>query len=1245
MATFSATLHQRVASPVTPAHSPQHSHHSLHSTSSTRSYTPIHSLSLHEYRRQQAEPTTPEPPGGRRLKRKTAATRLNAAEREPLLPQVHPPPLVPSPPSTSHSEPNWRDPKSSFANVHVSSFRSLPALQQRPSLGLRDIAKLNASAADLPDLPHTGAPQAPALPRDFGLGSRKRLPRPKNIEIRQPLVASPIRSDPSSLDLLSTAGLASTSTFTLSKFPFPDPPGPQPGAQANPPLNVWPRESNPELTPSLLDTPPATPAVLHFRGTSFDVVNPHNSLYDSHLETPADLEGEPNDYFNRTSLDNLLPADMDNLLDRGDGAERPQRPLFDDLRSAHASIAKTRFQSPKQTPTHDHAEAMLSSVLPSTASSQKLDRRTSIMDRARGVFRKNYAKPVEVQDEGMKSIPYEATYENAIPGSGAYYSSAPTMNDQHNTEDARPSVESWETVPASDSDMTLPVRHEDQASMYADSEYFSNSQFFGPLNSRRSVPFGVQNQITDYSGEVSYVFADTPQHSAKPSTDSQIVRSLSKTIDYTLGNIYDQYGGVDQTQATFSTEDPDTDEDDDASTIRVPSLRSIVPSSPRENRNSGLEKFDFGLDDRHSDNAESPTSSPVTPKDGDFPKVLGLMRASAGIPPNSPPPLAPPERSALRPAYTPVSDDYSNRASSYEDTRKLLGISSNVESPNVNRMSVITEGSRLSEGGKLPQSPLQEFIERCDSQRGTPDLGQANEKLADSQRGSWTTASTDAVTGPQVSEKENVAPRIPPMWMRASSPGPTSARNESPASMATDASATDWETLAQTTTAGGHSRENSEGQTLRRQAAFEDLSPIRRKNTNPWRNRVNTDGSSPVVGSATETRNIPRFPRDSELSFLPHSRNGKQSLSLNSSAGPSQASDSYACQLSPEQMTNYLAFGPSEDILEEHELSQLPKKSQAREFAHSSSFARAKSQVISSDRFSMANVTGTPMGTGVRDAGSSIVGDSSSPASNIQAQQEVFPSSPPAVSTPARESLLTRSNNRMIYSPTTGGMNNAGANYRTPSTHISSPLARGSIVSSQSSRIPTINSYGRKIDELRAASSTRAERHQRMRAASLGSSSRTTTPRAQGPMTIQRASVRGQRYPFAFELKHRDSMTMSSERSEFANIVRPDSTRTMEPLYRYSPHLNQLPRPDSSDMTEKVQKKTQLSWAIFAMCAWFPPTAILLFLGVLDGLMFHMSHREVEHVGQFQKKCALVAFILEIVALVVVLVLWLVHVI
>lgn len=53
-------------------------------------------------------------------------------------------------------------------------------------------------------------------------------------------------------------------------------------------------------------TPPATPAVIHYRGASFDLVNPHNSLVLDNIVTPS-REFDSSEYLPlRSSEDSLF---------------------------------------------------------------------------------------------------------------------------------------------------------------------------------------------------------------------------------------------------------------------------------------------------------------------------------------------------------------------------------------------------------------------------------------------------------------------------------------------------------------------------------------------------------------------------------------------------------------------------------------------------------------------------------------------------------------------------------------------------------------------------------------------------------------------------------------------------------------------------------------------------------------------------------------------------------------------------
>ncbi|CAK3755153.1 Hypothetical predicted protein [Lecanosticta acicola] len=121
-----------------------------------------------------------------------------------------------------------------------------------------------------------------------------------------------------------------TSTFSLSKFEFPAPPG----------------HDNWGVATDNLNSPksPYSPATLHLHGTSFDLVNPHDSLLVGvhQLETPAEIDGLLDDYFDQGVEDDIMES-------KQRAGERPQEPsrvdsngsrrkLYEDADSARRNI-------------------------------------------------------------------------------------------------------------------------------------------------------------------------------------------------------------------------------------------------------------------------------------------------------------------------------------------------------------------------------------------------------------------------------------------------------------------------------------------------------------------------------------------------------------------------------------------------------------------------------------------------------------------------------------------------------------------------------------------------------------------------------------------------------------------------------------------------------------------------------------------------------------------------------------------
>ena len=96
-------------------------------------------------------------------------------------------------------------------------------------------------------------------------------------------------------------------------------------------------------------TPPTSPATLHYRGASFDVVNPHESLLlgVNDLETPAEIDGLLDEYFDNRHSSRAMPynyvtgemsSSQQSLHTTSSGGR--QRVLYDDPDSARRTIMR-----------------------------------------------------------------------------------------------------------------------------------------------------------------------------------------------------------------------------------------------------------------------------------------------------------------------------------------------------------------------------------------------------------------------------------------------------------------------------------------------------------------------------------------------------------------------------------------------------------------------------------------------------------------------------------------------------------------------------------------------------------------------------------------------------------------------------------------------------------------------------------------------------------------------------------------
>ncbi|RAR02137.1 hypothetical protein DDE82_006013 [Stemphylium lycopersici] len=317
---------------MTPVHSP---HHSV--TSSISSRTPIHTLTIHEYRKQQHTPTLSRKgtPPGKTLRRKPAASALNDIERANSVP-----------PS------NWSDSGPSLRPLHFSqSAHQLktahPSFQQqtRHELPLRaQSTEPRQQTGSISSLSTVGSSKV----RYFN--SRKRLPKPpattgavafppsfpnaSSVQTRRPTPPAALSFSTECTQSGDAQTTPTPSTFSLSRFPQPphridpllSPPRDERDSAHVEPLNFT------TATPA---TPPATPAIIHYRGASFDLVNPHDSLLLHDIVTPS-RDFDSSDYIAvRTSDEAFLEM-------------APKRPVYGDFRAAHAGILRRPEDSPSQ---------------------------------------------------------------------------------------------------------------------------------------------------------------------------------------------------------------------------------------------------------------------------------------------------------------------------------------------------------------------------------------------------------------------------------------------------------------------------------------------------------------------------------------------------------------------------------------------------------------------------------------------------------------------------------------------------------------------------------------------------------------------------------------------------------------------------------------------------------------------------------------------------------------------------------
>lgn len=503
-------------------------------------------------------------------------------------------------------------------------------------------------------------------------------------------------------------------------------------------------------------TPPATPAVLHYRGASFDLVNPHHSLYLHDIETPADRDAELAEYFqDRPSTELLRGAEIHQLQStsshngprsvKSNDTMSQRRALFDDLPSAYTSIrgpnrpfhmepsvsmnlplpptpvafhsVSPHYETPAQERLPQYVPAPLRisksepRPTPSPTFMQRLSRRFT------GKRRQPASTPTVVSEELQEISPPRKSQVYGRPLSH----SAPTvtMGQEREVEVARDGEASMSEADLGspgyyDTESIYPssmVGGDDRNSIYSQDLYNRRS-----VHNRPNVPFGVKVAETDYSSEAdihsySYQFGSSAQssrHMSRGRMDQEFFRhpDVPEQTD-TISKIIDGYNadGADVTETSLIDLMDDEEDEDTIRISGIPTERRSLSQKDLLPRASGFSQFDFDL--RRDDSSPgSSVSGPKTPEYGvQFPRYPGFYRSTVGSPPRVPLPLQPPiELEEPRPTFPrrEYSSQILSEGSSYGRTRDLLYLSQSFDSSSIPRIQEPGQETSRASSSVLP---------------------------------------------------------------------------------------------------------------------------------------------------------------------------------------------------------------------------------------------------------------------------------------------------------------------------------------------------------------------------------------------------------------------------------------------------------------------------------------------------------------------------------------------------------------
>ena len=1308
--------------PITPIHSP---HHSVHSTASLR--TPLHTLSIHEYRKQQSTPLSQNAtPSGRTLRRKAAASTLNEIERVPSL----------------KSAPR-RDSHSSSRLLH-SSFSAHQLAPQGQYFGAQPVPDqvLRSHSAEPwtqgVSISSVASFDSQGKVRQFG--SRKRLPRPPapTGSGLHPKSYAPVRPTsfiratlPAPLSFLSEASSAqdtpSPSTFSLSRFPQP------PHFET---LRETEREKAVSFVTSAPATPPLTPATIHYRGASFDLVNPHASLQYHDIVTPSrDLDSsdflplksaqesqlsvsEVRAYFSITCRVILTPSQM-----------APKRPLYGDLSAAHAGIVRraedsfdssildlplpptpaaispgsSTYTSPIYSPESHFAPSPLAvkkapnesrfSIKQLTRTLTKRLTKPQEHDQEEELqqFRDSNASGLSISVDEEPLQPLEQTYIPAdrtsyfpiSPVSPTSPTSPPSRHDLEPASDdddddieyaQRDSGRSYEsqglTSMIPDDPSTQVGRagdfrsstfamdqggrpyYDDLASIYASSSVYTGDDRRKSAYQQSLAGNRQSNPFLRYSGMDAVGIANEYSYSNLSKNSRPVSRPLTQELYHrsvvpgdgktdTISKFIDQYDPGNMTTNSLSTQNL---ESANTSSLIAPYTIGTNEEPSEDNPQqapliSGLNQFQFKFNLGSTSEVDDYAQPTLTKE--------RVLNRQPGLPPAALAPLAPAFHYD-QPPYARPHPDFSEMFSkesqtSYGDTRNLLQLSqseagghsksvqdlqpsSSYSQPEIKALAPSSSYSQ-PEGGASPQTP-QEALDQA-------------EQIFD-----------EAANFPEPSQED-----IPAMWGRRSSVNLLRSKRLTDGSVtAADAEKADWETVADDDQQGRQSLDSiadyssSEGSrnsldatterslhsSIQRDHARE---PSDHSHPSPLRAHAHPYSSSPPPiaarpGSQTAPDMSSAYSASSPLpsSTVPVFRFSTQPRhAVDEPYAFAPWADPYA--LSDKETQELLASGPNDDILFDSEIDPRSRRISYKFKSHgrvpeSSSPRSGENDGIlerenTFDKFTVVgpkgNLTGTPHGTGMHDAGSSVA-DNSSPGVKLSSPRSPhtdycgFYASPyPATGSVTR-----------IRPSTSDAENQHGR------------------TSSQVTLFPSVYS----IEPVQGSSPLAGpDRRRSLRHSTTFKPARRAS----------RAAVPGQTKLRQMVLAPDARTTVSSQDTHFSRFVsvsgRPSTSDTATPLHPTHPSLDTFPTirsgktilahqhsphllcPEREPKEEDEVRRRKLSWLIFACFCILPP-CMFLYRVWGDSIIVSVTKGELGHCTAESKRAALIAGIVVNIGLV-----------